>query len=262
VISLNRRIVLSTLLAAAVASTAAGQASLFRPASLPRIAPGPGLPSTYGTAQESLRVVIAAQASPANSSVTYGDLGNGNSVASRYATGGLGAFIAPVDVPSGALLTRFELDACDSNAANSHVQGILAACDSLGQNCAAVSSTLETLSNVMDPCQAIVEDLTGLNFTVDNATGNLFAVIATNSLDDTNSFSALRIGYKLQVSPAPAAASFNDVPASHPLFQYIEAIHAAGITAGCGGGNYCPDNPLTRGQMAVFLAKALGLQWP
>jgi hypothetical protein len=87
-------------------------------------------------------------------------------------------------------------------------------------------------------------------------------VIATNSLDDTNSFSALRIGYKLQVSPAPAAASFNDVPASHPLFQYIEAIHAAGITAGCGGGNYCPDNPLTRGQMAVFLAKALGLQWP
>jgi hypothetical protein len=35
---------------------------------------------------------------------------------------------------------------------------------------------------------------------------------------------------------------------------------ASGITAGCGGGNYCPDAP-TRRQMAIFLAKALGLHW-
>jgi hypothetical protein len=27
-------------------------------------------------------------------------------------------------------------------------------------------------------------------------------------------------------------------------------------------GNFCPDGPLTRGQMAVFLSKALGLQFP
>jgi hypothetical protein len=51
------------------------------------------------------------------------------------------------------------------------------------------------------------------------------------------------------------------VPTSHPLFQFIEALVASGTTAGCGGGNYCPNAPLTRGQMAVFLAKALGLQW-
>jgi hypothetical protein len=36
---------------------------------------------------------------------------------------------------------------------------------------------------------------------------------------------------------------------------------ASGITAGCGGGNYCPDAPLTRGQMAVFLSKGLGLHF-
>ena len=52
------------------------------------------------------------------------------------------------------------------------------------------------------------------------------------------------------------------MPVSDPAFQYIEALVAAGVTAGCGGGNYCPDNPLTRRQMAVFLAKALGLNWP
>jgi len=71
-----------------------------------------------------------------------------------------------------------------------------------------------------------------------------------------------RILYRRQVSPAPAIATFNDVPTSHPFFQFVEALAASGITAGCGTGIYCPDSPLTRGQMAVFLAKALGLHWP
>jgi hypothetical protein len=69
------------------------------------------------------------------------------------------------------------------------------------------------------------------------------------------------VAYRLQVSPAPATATFGDVPKSHPFFRYVEALTAAGITGGCGGGNFCPDAPLTRGQMAVFMAKALGLQW-
>jgi len=64
------------------------------------------------------------------------------------------------------------------------------------------------------------------------------------------------------VSPPPATATFADVPPSHPFFQYIEALHAAGISAGCGGGNFCPDQPITRKQEAAFLAKALGLHWP
>jgi len=33
------------------------------------------------------------------------------------------------------------------------------------------------------------------------------------------------------------------------------------ITTGCGAGIYCPGDVVTRGQMAVFLAKALGLNW-
>ena len=33
----------------------------------------------------------------------------------------------------------------------------------------------------------------------------------------------------------------------------------AGITHGCGGDRYCGDDPVTRGQMAAFLARALGL---
>ncbi len=42
----------------------------------------------------------------------------------------------------------------------------------------------------------------------------------------------------------------------------IEAIAAEGITKGCNpptNDRYCPDNPVTRGQMAAFLVRALGL---
>jgi len=43
----------------------------------------------------------------------------------------------------------------------------------------------------------------------------------------------------------------------------IEAIAAAGITTGCNppaNDRYCPDRPVTRAQMASFLARALGLE--
>jgi hypothetical protein len=76
-------------------------------------------------------------------------------------------------------------------------------------------------------------------------------------------FAWVEVWWHRTVSPPPPAASFNDVPTSHPFFQFVEALKASGITSGCGDGtNYCPDAPLTRGQMAVFLSKALGLHWP
>jgi hypothetical protein len=64
------------------------------------------------------------------------------------------------------------------------------------------------------------------------------------------------------VSPPPATATFSDVPVSDPRFRFVEALAAAGITGGCGGGLYCPEAAVTRGQMAVFLSVALGLYWP
>lgn len=39
----------------------------------------------------------------------------------------------------------------------------------------------------------------------------------------------------------------------------IEALAAAGITTGCGDGSFCPDDAVTRGQMAAFLTRTLGL---
>jgi hypothetical protein len=75
-------------------------------------------------------------------------------------------------------------------------------------------------------------------------------------------FGWVEVWWHRTVSQPPGTPTFNDVPVSDPAYQFIEALAASGITTGCGGGNFCPDNPLTRRQMAVFLSKALGLHYP
>jgi uncharacterized repeat protein (TIGR03803 family) len=56
-------------------------------------------------------------------------------------------------------------------------------------------------------------------------------------------------------TPPACVGVFPDVPCSDPFARWIEALAAEGITAGCGGGNFCPAGPVTRAQMAVFLLK-------
>jgi hypothetical protein len=52
------------------------------------------------------------------------------------------------------------------------------------------------------------------------------------------------------------ATDFLDVAPGDPFHDDILTILRTGISAGCGGGNYCPLASVTRGQMAVFLVKA------
>jgi hypothetical protein len=59
--------------------------------------------------------------------------------------------------------------------------------------------------------------------------------------------------------PPPATGVFSDVPSSDPLAAWIEQLAEEGITMGCGGSNYCPTRANTRGEMAVFLARAFNL---
>jgi hypothetical protein len=55
------------------------------------------------------------------------------------------------------------------------------------------------------------------------------------------------------VPPACVTPAFNDVPCSDPLAPWVNELVRRGVTAGCGGGNYCPGNAVSRDQMAVFL---------
>jgi hypothetical protein len=58
--------------------------------------------------------------------------------------------------------------------------------------------------------------------------------------------------------PPPATGIFTDVPAADPFAPWIEELSRRGVVAGCGAGpTYCPNNPVLRQQMAVFLLKTL-----
>jgi len=56
--------------------------------------------------------------------------------------------------------------------------------------------------------------------------------------------------------PPATGTVFGDVPVAYWAAAYIEQLAHDGITSGCGGGNYCPEDVVTRAQMAVFLLKA------
>ena len=52
-------------------------------------------------------------------------------------------------------------------------------------------------------------------------------------------------------------ASFGDVPTDYWAFSFVERLANAGVTSGCGGGNYCPESSVTRAEMAVFLLRGI-----
>jgi hypothetical protein len=59
-------------------------------------------------------------------------------------------------------------------------------------------------------------------------------------------------------SPPAAGTStgFGDVLPGYWAGPWIKQLAAEGITGGCGSGNYCPEAPVTRAQMAVFLLRS------
>jgi len=213
-------------------------------------------PNAYGTTADSAYHVGSSEFVPRTSGTTYDEaFGIG-----RYSSNCIGGcLIASPHVPDGALLTGITGYFCDSNA--TYDVGVFVA------TAAADGTGFQTLTEVTSNGAAqgcgvsSFLDLTSLNYQVDYGSNELVLLGDFHALDGTVAIEGVTLYYRLQVSPAPPTATFNDVPVTDPAFQFIEALAAAGITAGCGGGNYCPDAPVTRRQMAVYLAKALGLQW-
>lgn len=52
---------------------------------------------------------------------------------------------------------------------------------------------------------------------------------------------------------------FGDVSIGYWAAAWIKQLSAESITSGCGDGNYCPDDPLTRAQVAKFLVLTFNL---
>ncbi len=62
--------------------------------------------------------------------------------------------------------------------------------------------------------------------------------------------------------PCTPPGTFADVPCPGGFaVDYIEGIYSEGITAGCSGGNYCPNNGITNAQLAVYLVKAFDMPY-
>jgi hypothetical protein len=228
--------------------------TLVLPLATLSLAAQPARTPSFGTATTTYYAVSPSDFNPADSASAFS---SGDFLTTNQ---GGAEFIAPLHLPSGALLTYFAFYYCDSGpepGGRLHVVVTDHAVDGTSTPVAGLQSTAS------QPCGSIAEvDVTGLGYTVENATHSPVVDVTLNGSDTTNKLSAVVVGYKLQVSPAPQAATFADVPSGHPFFQFVEALASSGITGGCGSGNYCPDSPVTRGQMAVFLSKSLGLNWP
>ena len=213
----------------------------------------------------------------ANSSQTYFSLCCAND-AYRHPTAGSNQFFAPLDsgrLPNGSHVEQIEVFVRDDDSdVNAEIAAYLCRqwiLDDGSQFNGDCSFQAVTSGAPGDTVLTFMPDHTVRYDDFDGDGGGEFVgyVLAVQfGINNTPNYTTAlrlrgaRILFRRQVSPAAAVATFADVPSNHPFFQFVEALSASGITAGCGTGIYCPDAPLTRGQMAVFLAKALGLHWP
>ena len=193
----------------------------------------PGVrPKNFGTQDYSVTVVSGLAFSPPNALYEY---------------------YAPLNLPEGAVIDYIGFNT------TTDTDGILG----VGLWQRNYGGDLHFLTGFSAPAHGWATDWSGLlNISISSNEGREF-VIQVEQLGHPNPqfFAWVEVWWKRSVSPAPSSASFNDVPTDHLFFQFVEALYDSGITAGCGDGNYCPDEPVTRGQMAAFLAKALGLHW-
>lgn len=229
-----------------------------------------GLGEDYGVDSEEATTIGWQAFLPRTSATTFdGNAGTG----SRWLTGGPSSLVyAPLtlgDVPNGATIIQVLFSIVDTDS-TSNVTGFLCqywtnsgSGSDPGGSCPLQVSSSGTPGNAEILGSPFLTMRTRYDADSDGSYENVNWLLAVSlpSFSSANAIRQVRIRWQRQLSPAPASATFADVPVGAFGFQHVEALVGSGITAGCGGGNFCPDAPLTRVQMAVFLAKALGLHW-
>ena len=221
------------------------------------------LPKSYGTGFQTLHVGAAAFRPIWNIDDFSFDMNfngyiyNGSSLPDYL--------VAPVTLPAGGEIYALCLYAHDSRA-DANVEVVLEASRLIPGGLMPgvidvsnpVTSNWDTGFGVV--CADLASPYTYTEASTEDGVALAYHLLAT--VPPNMGVGGVKIIWRRQVSPPPASSTFGDVPTDHPFFQFIEALAPSGITAGCAPGNFCPNAPLTRGQMAVFLSKALGLHWP
>jgi S-layer family protein len=210
-------------------------------------------PQAFGVQDYTVTTISATSFTSRDSGMVFDTSG---SLGRFGATNVISDFYTGVDIPAGAVIDFIGL-----NSLNSVDFGV--GVDLVHRDAAGGTNVLLSLNSTLHGTWATDFNPTPLGYTWTGLSGEALVLhVQTASAPDLQFFGWVEIWWHRSVSPAPGSATFGDVPTGHPFFQFIEALAASGITGGCGSGNYCPDAPLTRGQMAVFLSKALGLHFP
>lgn len=215
--------------------------------------------TAFGTSiVETVIPAFAFKALSTSSSLSYNGHGYAVSPVDSYAY-----LFAPLDLPTGAVISEIYF-----NMANNSQQGAgIWLCNS------SFEWDAQTVPSVTCPAGQSVPvgsawsayrlaQVTGYVNTPRAKSDDSLLLAAGLPAGGQAALHSVSILWQRTISPAPASPAFSDVPVDHGFYQHIGALAASNITTGCGSGKFCPDNPVTRGQMAVFLSKALGLHYP
>ena len=251
------RAALAALLLAG-ASAASGSGDVEIRGVVLRPPPRDARPEAYGTTALTMVKVAASRCAPIG--------GTTASIAAEdyvQPTSGPGYFDCPLNLPAGARPIRVDVLTHDINDAAA-VTAAFVYCPNqvpgLACNAAGMASSVGTLAAPLDGKFSV--DVSPYALTVDKSANLYFVRVVVPVTGGSLRFRDVDVYYRLQISGAPATPTFGDVPASHTYFKAIEALAASGITGGCGNGNFCPANYVTRGEVAILFARALGLNFP
>jgi hypothetical protein len=182
----------------------------------------------------------------------------------RDCTATTGACRAALDsMPTGLRVWNLEIEACDSSGTEEVVAQLWACGPAPGTGACAVVGEVRSGIVAAPGCARFRPDAFQ-KFTVNNYNYTYFVdVFGTDGTANVPvRFRGVRMAMNRQVGAPPTIPTFSDVAPSHPYYRFIEALADALISAGCGNRRFCPDRPLTRGEAAVFLSEALGLNFP
>jgi hypothetical protein len=176
-----------------------------------------------------------------------------------------GHWIAPIHLPDNTRLVRATLYGYDSSTPFGIIFNVL----KYNQNTRITTpqivggGPLESLGNggyFQLPAQ--------INKNIDNTNQVYYAFVNTNTAagfdgvtlgDHRHRYSGVKLLWYRQISTPPASHTFQDVFPGDWYYSAVEALVASGITVGCDAHNFCPNDSITRAEVAAFLARALGL---
>ena len=169
--------------------------------------------------------------------------------------------MANFNLPAGAIITGMTAYGYETSATDDPVFYVFYNCPGGTYNGSGSGPSAAVTAGFVGGAYAVTSATSDLVVDNSDCVYEVYADTSGSSTDVDQIIYGVALRWKRQVSPDPAVATFLDVPVGAPFHREIEALASSGITAGCNGGNYCPGNPVTRGQMAAFLARGLGLHW-